>query len=234
MLRIRPRPSVLTLKWATMAIRIDSREHDLVAQCLQDGLEHTVETLPVADIAIGTFFLFERKRVDDFAASIKDGRWREQKARMLAWRDQHPECRVFYIIEGSMGRTPMPKKTLFSAMANTILRDGIHVLRTASIAETALYLRVFSEKCGQTLASHSGIRAPTTKRKRAEDNAWLRMLMCVKGVSERVAEAIVAVYPTLPTLQEQLRAEPKALRDITVGKRHIGKQTLRYLQEMFL
>lgn len=217
-----------------MAIRIDSREHDLIAQCNEDALDHTVETLPVADIAIGTFFLFERKRVDDFAASIKDGRWREQKARMLAWRAQHPECRVFYIIEGSMARPPMPKKTLFGAMANTILRDGIHVLRTASIAETALCLRVFSEKSGQTLASHSGIRAPTTKRKRAEDNAWLRMLMCVKGVSERVAEAIVAVYPTLTALQEQLRTEPKALRDIAVGKRHIGKQTVRYLQDTFL
>lgn len=216
-----------------MAIRIDNRERDLIVTCQQSGIEHTVETLPLADIDIGGIFLFERKRVDDFAASIKDGRWREQKARMLVWRTQHPDCRVFYIIEGSMSRVSLPKKTLFSAMVNTMLRDGIQVLRTSSLAETALYIQLFSGKCNQNLASHSGIKAPQTKRKREEDHTFLRMLMCVKGVSERVAEAIIAIYPSVSALQQQLQEDAQQLRTIAVGKRKIGKKVIKNLQSYF-
>ena len=213
-----------------MAIRIDAREHDLILACQQDSLAHVVETLPLADIDIGGLLLFERKRTDDFVASIKDGRWREQKARMVAWRTQHVDCRIFYIIEGSMARLSMPKQTLFSAMVNTMLRDNIQVVRTTHISETVLYLRLFSTKCQQTLVSHSGIKAPQTKRKRDEDNTWLRMLMCVKGVSERTAEALVATYPTLSDLQQQLQGDSSELRKIAVGKRHVGKKVIQNLQ----
>ena len=216
-----------------MSIRIDNRERDLIVTCQKEKIEHTVETLPLADIDIGGLFLFERKRVDDFAASIKDGRWREQKARMLAWRTQHPDCRVFYIIEGSMSRVSLPKKTLFSAMTNTMLRDGIQVLRTASLVETALYLQLFSAKCNQHLPSHSGIKAPQSKRKRNEDHTFLRMLMCIKGVSERVAEAIIAVYPNVAALQQQLQEDAQQLRNIAIGKRKIGKKVIENLQSYF-
>ena len=59
------------------------------------------------------------------------------------------------------------------------------------------------------------------------------MLMCVKGVSERVAEAIIAVYPSVSALQQQLQEDAQQLRTIAVGKRKIGKKVIENLQSYF-
>ena len=63
---------------ARMALTIDRRERSLI-QLLPEA---SIETLDVGDVwcRLGDgviSFVVERKRVDDFAASIIDGRWSE-------------------------------------------------------------------------------------------------------------------------------------------------------------
>ena len=69
-----------------------------------------------------------------------------------------------------------------------------------------------------------------SKRKRKIDNAWQLMLMTIPSVSERIAAVLVAEYPNLTRLQQQLTEDPNALRKLKISaKRSIGKKTIQNL-----
>lgn len=87
------------------------KERDLFSKVLSNmGIDIDVRSLPVGDglwIAVNKKtgqecaldFIFERKRLDDLASSISDGRFREQKSRL----ERTGMSRIFYIIEEQMG-----------------------------------------------------------------------------------------------------------------------------------
>ena len=75
---------------AVMArLQVDRRERVLMQHLNAKRVSYQTVTLPVGDVLCtydegGCTFLLERKRADDYAASIADGRWREQTARLFA------------------------------------------------------------------------------------------------------------------------------------------------------
>ena len=73
-----------------------------------------------------------------------------------------------------------------------------------------------------------------SKRKRKVENAWQLMLMAVPSVSERVASVLVAEYPNLTSLQQQLRQQPEQLKKLVVGKRKIGNKTIANLKQYLI
>jgi len=95
--------------------------------------------------------VMERKTISDLLASVKDGRYRGQKARMI---DMYGASRVYYIIEGtvpSITSTRKEDKIIHGAITNTRLRDKIGVFFTKNVEETAflimdIWKRVISEK----------------------------------------------------------------------------------------
>ena len=205
---------------------IDDREHDLIARLKAESVEFTVERLPLGDIKIeknGHMALIERKRTDDFAASISDGRWREQKARLTA-----SGAIVIYMIEGSLYGQSKPPETLSSAIWNTMLRDKMWVIQTRGLEDTSLHLQQLVKKIGTTIRGGTGVRSLLSKRKRKSDSVYLLMLMTM--VSESVATALTTEYPTLSELQSQLHKDANALRSISISsKRCIGKATIATL-----
>lgn len=205
---------------------IDDREHDLIARLKAESVEFTVERLPLGDIKIeknGHMALIERKRTDDFAASISDGRWREQKARLTA-----SGAIVIYMIEGSLYGQSKPPETLSSAIWNTMLRDKMWVIQTRGIEDTSLHLQQLAKKIGTTIRGGTGVRSLLSKRKRKSDSVYLLMLMTM--VSESVATALTSEYPTLSELQSQLHKDANALRSISISsKRCVGKATIATL-----
>ena len=205
---------------------IDDREHDLIARLKAESVEFTVERLPLGDIKIeknGHMALIERKRTDDFAASISDGRWREQKARLTA-----SGAIVIYMIEGSLYGQSKPPETLSSAIWNTMLRDKMWVIQTRGIEDTSLHLQQLVKKIGTTIRGGTGVRSLLSKRKRKSDSVYLLMLMTM--VSESVATALTSEYPTLSELQSQLHKDANALRSVSISsKRCVGKATIATL-----
>jgi ERCC4-type nuclease len=205
---------------------IDDREHDLIARLKAESVKFTVERLPLGDIKIeknGHMALIERKRTDDFAASISDGRWREQKARLAA-----SGAIVIYMIEGSLYGQSKPPETLSSAIWNTMLRDKMWVIQTRGIEDTSLHLQQLVKKIGTTIRGGTGVRSLLSKRKRKSDSVYLLMLMTM--VSESVATALTSEYPTLSELQSQLHKDANALRSISISsKRCVGKATIATL-----
>ena len=79
---------------------LDARERKLI-KLFGDG-EINLETLEVGDALCtyedGSGWVAERKAAKDFANSIKDGRWSEQKDRL--WKSGYT---VIFIVEGLVG-----------------------------------------------------------------------------------------------------------------------------------
>lgn len=207
---------------------IDDREHDLIKRLTAEKVTFEVRRLPVGDIMFehnGTTAIVERKRTDDFAASITDGRWREQKARLAA-----SGAIVIYLIEGSLYGQHKSPEILSSAIWNTMLRDKMWVLQSRGIEDTSLHLQQLAKKIGYTIQSSSGMTSLLSKRKRKADNVFLLMLMALPGISESIASVIIVNYPTLVLLQAQLQKDATTLKKIAVStKRKIGKKTIETL-----
>lgn len=182
-------------------LTIDRREKRLLE--VYDA-PHAVETLDVGDFICryeDKTWIGERKTVQDLAASLKDGRWHEQTARLLA-----SGCKVVFIVEGDLKSVQFSYESLIGAAVNTELRRNCHMFRTWDIWETALLLKhlVSKMQCCSTSAPN-GLRL-VSKRKRDADTetCYMRMLMCVPSVSENVAKALLKRFGTLPNLQRAL------------------------------
>lgn len=237
---------------AGAALIIDSREdqHTVAPQIekwfvanfgqalrLQNRLR--TETLPVGDLLFKwndrDLVLIERKTLNDLLSSMKsDGRYREQKKRLLAARQAQPGLRVYYLIEGQLGSRPVDRwfkepdrKRAYGASVNTLVRDGIPVIRTESFTDTMRTLGKIWElinKEGDNLLQNTNTStnpqeqgdysqgkasgrymSPViikTNKGENQDEAWcyLAQLQQIPGVSEDVAEAISGLYPDMPTL----------------------------------
>ncbi|KAG5459096.1 MAG: restriction endonuclease type II-like protein [Olpidium bornovanus] len=100
-------------------------------------------------------FILERKRLDDLIASIKDGRFLEQKVSfpldLTAERREVTQFRlqnsgvsnVIYLVEehNAQAAVDFGVSAIYSAMASTLVANGFFVKRTSSIDESVSYLR---------------------------------------------------------------------------------------------
>jgi ERCC4-type nuclease len=121
--------------------------HSLVRERMAIG-DTILRTNAGADI-----MLIERKTLADFAASIRDGRYKEQSFRL----DRHCELanhNIVYVIEGDIskyvdrtkGGNIISRKALYSAMFSMLYCKGFSVIRTQNIRETADLILNFADK----------------------------------------------------------------------------------------
>ena len=126
------------------------------------------ERLPLGDIIIHDpdqgqqgrdIALFERKSLNDLAASIRDGRYKEQSFRLTQSTDFHNH-NIIYIIEGDIARydpkhSRISKSALQSAMVSLLYYKGFSVIRTQNVGETAEFILHFADKVAKENASAS-------------------------------------------------------------------------------
>lgn len=87
-------------------------------------------------------YIVERKRMDDLASSIKDGRFHEQKFRLS-------DCGLpnkIYMIEnrGNNAHVGLPLTNLLQAATNTMVQNGFTVKFTDSNDDSMLYLSIMT------------------------------------------------------------------------------------------
>lgn len=216
----------------TVDVVIDNRETDLMNLLRKtypmEFRDLKVEQLPIGDIIIRSqtpdamtdassreskiHYVFERKTMRDLRASIRDGRWKEQKDRLTTW---FPKDVVVYIIEKFEGFgeveadvwTNVAESAQISGVLNTMFRDGIKVVCTRSLEDTVHFLHEFATRCpkyiGGTTETTSG-RLPTLeglksgatrKQKITKDNIFQLQLCQIPGVSGKISEAFKLRYP---------------------------------------
>ena len=106
-------------------------------------------------------------------------------------------------MEGDLSSTNLPHETLLGACINAELRPGSHLIRTACVEETAIVIRLLIDKCARPPGVPSGIQ-PKSKRVRDSETVWVRQLMCIPSISERIARVLLDHFGTLRALQEAL------------------------------
>ena len=174
------------------------------------------ERLPLGDIILydptqeKDIVLFERKTLADLAASIRDGRYKEQSFRLIesAAATGFSTHHMIYIIEGDLSRyderhTQITKTALQSAMVSLMYYKGFSVIRTMNVGETADFILHFADKVAKegplsvadTATVYSEVSAKKEKRDFiTRENIGEIMLAQVPGVSAKMASAILSKY----------------------------------------
>ncbi|XP_017114434.1 crossover junction endonuclease MUS81 [Drosophila elegans] len=96
-------------------------------------------------------YIVERKRMDDLASSIRDGRFHEQKHRL----QQSGLENIIYLVEdyGDNEQLGLPLDSLQQALANARIQTGVQVVRTENHYRSMSYLAAMSRSLGQIFAS---------------------------------------------------------------------------------
>ena len=142
------------------SLKIDCRENGIVEwykkSSLAEDTRVSVERMDTSDFIFlkddKPFICIERKRIDDFASSIRDGRYKTQKLEMIEYSNQHtPAPFLVYLVEQFsiendddaatlIGKTNISKDTILSAITKTMFRDGFQMVFTTDIKDTIRWL----------------------------------------------------------------------------------------------
>ena len=118
----------------TIICKIDNRERDLIQSFTNNNIKIETQNLDIGDIQIiyiddncmeHNLVIIERKTYDDLSTSIKDGRYKEQKNRIL--NSVSNNIRKVYLLEGNKNDFKLPTNVLEGTIINTIVRDNIHI-----------------------------------------------------------------------------------------------------------
>lgn len=135
-------------------LQLDTRENSLISNIKSrdldvytDKISINIQQLDIGDVIIqcdDKSWIFERKTVNDLISSIKDGRYKEQKNRLLSTFDN-----ITYIIEGDdiiSSRNERHRTLLSSIYTYTLYRDDIKLIFTRSVEDTATFLLTMCTK----------------------------------------------------------------------------------------
>ena len=214
---------------------LDTRESELTS-LLPNA---PVKALPIADIWIGVGedgivkeggIIIERKSVRDFEASILDGRYREQRGRILSYCQEH-KTQPLYILEGglSSGTGRLEKKALIKFLNRLVFHYQIPVLQTGSVRETAELIQYLMDQWAEDPTSlqrttelikvSDGIHVQKKANAADPKQFAIACLAQCPGVSVKMAEVLITALGTLKAVME---ADTKQLAEIKVGSRKVG------------
>ena len=224
---------------------LDTRESELIT-LLHDV---TVKALPVGDIWVGVKedgamaeggIVIERKSIRDLEASILDGRYREQRGRILVFCEQN-KTQPLYILEGSLSSSTgrLQKSALMKFIQRLVLHYQIPVIQTASIHETAELLQTMMEQWKEdpTRLKQTTERIKMTdgihvqKKANAADPKQFAIacLSQCPGVSVKMAEALITQFGSL---QAVMAAPVKEMEAVKLGARKVGPVVSKRLHEI--
>ena len=234
-----------------MLVKMDFRETALQAKVAEllaaDMFSMKIESanLPIGDIIICDAagiekVIIERKSLADLAASIRDGRYKEQSFR-LQNACSLPNHNIFYLIEGDLksfrGFTGgIGKNALLSAMTSLAYTKGFSVFRTMNLQETAEWLIQLAKKLSkpecvpyykqetlppdesvttETDKEYATVVAHRTKKQNiTTENIGAIMLAQIPGVSVAAALVIMEQHKSIAELIKALSNEKE--KDETV------------------
>lgn len=136
-----------------MKLIIDKRETKIINYLKSKAIEFKELMLDLGDIIIEydniygekednsdnttLKIIIERKTLSDLISSLRDGRYKEQKTRLLSLYKHDENVKICYILEGNYNTSLRGTLAqLHGCIISMIFRDNIHVINTSSIEET--------------------------------------------------------------------------------------------------
>ena len=219
-----------------MSIILDTREHGLIP-LLPDA---PTQQLPVGDIWIKngeqTVIVAERKTTADFEASFLDGRYREQRTRLLAYCAEH-KARALYILEGGLDgrRSKLERPALQKLIHRLMMRYGVAVWCTRNLEDTSATAQLLAAQVKDDpkvfeaeQLSYTDVQHVTKRANKDDPKAFATAaLQGCPGVSAKAAAAVLdALGGTLTTV---FAAEEAQLAAVKVGERKLGPAVAKRL-----
>ena len=216
---------------AAVTLILDVRERGLAAELTRAGVPYTTAALDVGDFLIQNaegepLLVAERKSQADFAASNTDGRYREQRARLMAVRGSG--VAVVYILEGALVEDKLKRLT-----TRLLLRYSMPTLFSNSIADTAGWCRLLLKQLtedetvfqpdseGATTSAMSGFTAALNTVKKGNKTAGgtaQAMMSAVPGLGAKRVAALLAEK----SIVELATMSVTEIAAITAGGKRIG------------
>lgn len=167
-------------------------------------------------------YVIERKRLDDLASSIFDGRFEQQKLRLINSGLRRP----VYLIEdiGALRHGAITSSGLAQAVVNILTHDGIDVEKVKNLAHANDYL-IGMTKCITKLYSNMDLKSASQERLKSGEAAknefmtfsefqtkgakitnwtvremFAKHLIQITGMSDRRVAVIINKYPTVSAL----------------------------------
>ena len=212
-------------------IFIDTRECKLRELLEKNGTIFVTKALELGDILIehpNRQILIERKTIADFHASITDGRYKNQKLRLLEWRNKTDEGRknIIYLFEEKTGDNK--DRAYWGALVNMILRDNIGVIQCDGMVRTAQIITDIKKKLDEDKfdeleggGRNISLEGYAKGKYNTPQNCYLGQLSLIPGVSPSMAEKIAEKYPNMRALLDGMNV--KELGNIRITeKRRLG------------
>ena len=247
----------------TSGVDQNMRKTALISELIQNGVNAEMRVLQVGDFAwvaretvhpnreLILDHVVERKRVDDLASSIVDGRFHEQKHRL---KNSGVRAMTYLVECFTRGEYSVPFRNLQSAVSNSQIMDGFNIKYMSNYKETILYLKTMTEALSTNLTRQT-LFSCTLEEMRSGDmprnyfmslnefekstrkvtnftafEMFLKHLIQFSGCSVLKAKAIVDRYQTVQRLLaayqecDCLKQKEKMLANIKYGEpeRNIG------------
>lgn len=224
---------------------LDSREHRLTEGLKILGVPFETAGLDVGDFLIQNeagepLLVVERKSLADFAASNADGRYREQRARLMAVRGSG--VAVLYVLEGAWslgdphkmyGRTP--EKQLRRLVTRLVLRYGMPVTQTEGILDTARLAKLLLEQLTDdptvfapegdhataqvaALAGMTAVLSTAKKGNKTPVGTAHAMLSAIPGLGSKKVDALLATH----SIADLVALSAEELSALQVGGKKLG------------
>jgi crossover junction endonuclease MUS81 len=245
---------------------IDNRETKLISYLEKKDIDFKIEQLLLGDIQIKNItnsdtnkiidYVIERKTIKDLLASVKDGRYKEQKLRVVSQIQQNKVGTFFYIIEGSSIHLKPYEKTIYQGCLISIqLRDNIKIFTTNNVEETGdLITRLMTRIKKGDLIQHTSIESPETpntlhksyldvikqEKKGNIDPKTTQILALsnIPGISKTIGTVVINKYSSLADLfdiYQGLETEQEKellLKDLQLNeKRKVGLASSKKIYE---
>lgn len=193
-------------------IIFDSRELKLI-DYFNSHSYFSKEQLDLGDILFKlngeTALIIERKTISDLYSSIKDGRYKEQKCRLLSNNDKK---NILFLIEGDISTTKhvFNKDIIYGSIINTLIRDNIKIVRSKDLNESIKYIEVLIKRLTQHPEFFTGDSkinedyASTIKMKKKHNMTpemfQITQLAQIPGMSTTMASVVLAEYHSVKDL----------------------------------
>ena len=227
-----------------MDLIIDNREKSLIKLLNENNEKYTLFNLDIGDIQYKIndelIYIIERKTVDDLGASINDGRYKEQKVRLLS----NNKNNIYYIIEGDINECKtLSKKSILGSVINMIFRDNIKIIYSKNIKQTLDIILQIKRKydSGKFVknedTSQDYLSSIKLNKKQNMDKKLCNILQLatIPGVSKNISTIILEKYNTISNLIDEFKKnDENMLKTINLGKKCLGSVLSKRIYEYLL
>ena len=215
---------------------IDNREKDLCKYYADTVIK---QNLDLGDIIIKIndkiCVLIERKTISDLDKSIKDGRYKEQKNRII--HSLNLKIRKIYLIEGTnMNNFSLPHSAFNSVIYNTMIRDNLHIIRSNDIYDTIKIINDIYKRCEKFSKNiynniyengnennNKNICHIKKKNNMTKKICFINQYRQIPGISENIACVLYDIYGSLYQLYKKFYNNDSDNYNIDILKKEISE-----------